>query len=82
MQLSFCPAWALGDAGGLRTFPVLSGIESLTIIVDHDAAGGGQRAALECSTRWTDAGCDVFRVIPDRCGHDFNDIIQNHGVDP
>jgi len=76
MQLGFSPAWALGDANNIRRFAVLSGIESLTIIVDNDESGTGQRVALECSSRWTSAGREVFRVIPDRCGDDFNDIVQ------
>jgi hypothetical protein len=76
MQLGFSPAWALGDANNVRNFPVLSGLESLTIIVDNDESGTGQRAALECSSRWTSAGREVFRVVPDRCGEDINDVIQ------
>jgi Toprim domain-containing protein len=74
-QLGFTPAWALGDASNLRQFPVLSGIECLTIIVDNDKSGTGHRAALECSSRWTSAGREVFRIIPDRCGDDLNDIV-------
>jgi putative DNA primase/helicase len=70
------PAWALGDAGNLAKFPVLAGIESLTILVDHDESGTGQQAALECSTRWTAAGRDVFRIVPNRCGDDLNDVVE------
>lgn len=76
MQLGFSPAWALGDAGNVRAFPVLSGVECLTIVVDNDDSETGQRAALECSRRWTDSGREVFRVVPDRCGDDMNDVIQ------
>jgi putative DNA primase/helicase len=76
MQMGFTPAWALGDAGNVRAFPVLSGIECLTIIVDNDEGGTGQRAALECSMRWTGAGREVFRVIPDRRGDDMNNVVQ------
>jgi hypothetical protein len=75
MQLGFSPAWALGDAGNVRAFPVLSGVECLTILVDNDESGTGQQAALECSSRWTSAGREVFRIIPDRCGDDLNDIV-------
>jgi hypothetical protein len=75
MQLGFSPAWALGDAGNMRAFPVLSGVECLTILVDNDESGTGQRAALECSSRWTSAGREVFRIVPDRCGDDLNDIV-------
>jgi hypothetical protein len=35
-----------------------------------------QSAALKCSARWTEAGQEVFRVIPDRCGDDLNDVAQ------
>jgi putative DNA primase/helicase len=76
MRLGFSPAWALGDAGNVRRFPVLSGVECLTLIVDNDESGTGQRAALECSRRWTDDGREVFRIIPDRCGDDMNDLIR------
>ena len=76
MRLGFCPAWALGDAGNVRNFPLLSGIDCITIIVDHDENGAGQRAALECSRRWTEAGREVFRVVPDRCGDDMNEVVR------
>jgi putative DNA primase/helicase len=70
------PAWAVGDAGNLAAFPVLPGTDSLTILVDYDESGTGQRAALECSRRWTKAGREVFRIIPNRCGDDINDVVQ------
>jgi Toprim domain len=79
IQLGFSPAWALGDAGNVRAFPVLSGIECLTIAVDNDESGTGQRAALECSSRWTGAGREVFRILPDRTGDDLNDVVQRAG---
>jgi putative DNA primase/helicase len=75
MQLGYRPAWALGDAGELTAFPVLSGIESITILVDHDESGTGQRAALDCSKRWTDAGREVFRLVPRQMGTDVNDLL-------
>ena len=76
MQLNFNPAWAVGDASNMRAFPILSGIGCLTIIVDNDESGTGQRAALECSSRWTSAGREVFRVIPHRSGDDMNDLVE------
>lgn len=75
MALNFRPAWALGDAGEVRKFPVLSGIECLTILVDNDARGTGQASALECSHRWTSAGREVFRVVPTTVGADMADIV-------
>jgi putative DNA primase/helicase len=76
MQMGFRPAWALSDAANMRGFPVLPGIECLTILVDHDENGVGQRAALDCSKLWTRAGHEVLRVIPDRCGDDLNDVTR------
>jgi hypothetical protein len=76
MMIGYSPAWALGDAGELGRFPVLAGIESITILTDHDAAGAG--AAMACSARWTGAGRDVFRVVPRQPGADVNDIMRLH----
>jgi Toprim domain len=77
--LSFWPIWALGNAGAIRTFPVLAGIECLNIIVDNDHNETGQQAARDCSARWTSAGREVRRFIPNISGQDFNDIITRKG---
>jgi hypothetical protein len=76
MILGFAPAWACGDAGGIRDFAVLAGIECLTIAVDRDKTGTGQQAAVECSARWTNSGREVFRVIPTQLGEDLNDVLR------
>jgi putative DNA primase/helicase len=51
---AFTPAWSCLDAANLAAFPVLAGIESLTILADDDAAG--EQAATACAMRWTAAG--------------------------
>jgi phage/plasmid primase-like uncharacterized protein len=66
------PAWAVIDAGHLVRFPVLAGIEALTILTDNDEPG--QRAARECADRWVAAGREVDVLIPNAIGADFNDI--------
>jgi putative DNA primase/helicase len=76
MALGYVPAWAVGDAGELAAFPVLNGVESLTILVDHDKSGAGQRAAVTCSARWTGAGREVFRLVPRQAGTDANDLLM------
>ena len=48
------PMWACIDAGNVTNFPVLPGIESLTIFADHDPAGTD--AATACAARWAAAG--------------------------
>jgi hypothetical protein len=75
------PAWALGSAGTLKTFPVLNGVECLSIIVDHDLPDrngrqAGQEAAAECSQRWTAAGREVRRIVPRRQGADMADLAE------
>jgi hypothetical protein len=71
------PAWACGNAGNLHDFPVLPGIEALTILVDNDASGTGQEAAKAPARRWRIAGREVTRLKPPNVGTDFNDIIMN-----
>jgi hypothetical protein len=73
MALGFRPAWALGSAGSIRNFPVLAGIDCLTIITDHDEEG--KRAADLCRDRWTDAGREVRIVMSAAENEDLNDLI-------
>ena len=68
------PAWAACSAGTMARFPVLPGIEALTLLVDNDENGVGQKAATECSSRWTAAGREVIRLVPDAAGADFADM--------
>jgi len=80
MVLNFRPAWALGSANTIAKFPVLPGIECLTILTDHDASGTGQVSALECSRRWTSMGREVFRVIPTAIGTDIADVVRGRAA--
>ena len=68
------PAWAVLSANMLGGFPVLSGVERLIILVDHDEAG--LTAAATCEERWTRAGRTVVQLTPERPGDDFNDIVM------
>jgi hypothetical protein len=68
------PAWAAGSAGNMAKFPALPGIEALTLLVDHDESGAGQRAAEECAARW-EAFADVTLLAPTISNSDFNDWI-------
>ena len=54
IALEWGPAWAATSAGAIERFPVLSGIEHLTIFADVDSAG--IRAARACADRWIAAG--------------------------
>jgi phage/plasmid primase-like uncharacterized protein len=74
------PAWALIDSGNLKNFPVLPGIERLTILVDNDHADkngkrAGQDAANTCTARQLAAGRSIEQLIPDQIDSDFADIV-------
>jgi putative DNA primase/helicase len=59
----WAPVWAAGSAWGVSGFPVLGGVESLTIFADEDETG--LRAAQECAERWRGAGREVFISLPE-----------------
>jgi hypothetical protein len=69
----FQPVWACVDASNLSKFPVLAGIESLTIFADADAAG--LTAARACAARWAGAGREVFVVQAHEQGRDVADVV-------
>jgi putative DNA primase/helicase len=69
----FRPVWALGSAGSIAAFPVLPGIEAVTILAETDDDGANHRATQACATRWAEAGREVFAVLP-QIGGDLNDV--------
>jgi putative DNA primase/helicase len=75
MSLGFRPMWSTGSTVLMASFPVLDGIEALTILADHDANGAGEKAAQSVATRWRAAGKEVSTLVPDEPG-DFNDTIM------
>jgi phage/plasmid primase-like uncharacterized protein len=72
------PAWATCSAGNLERFPILDGIEELTILVDNDENNVGQDAAKQCAIRWLEAGRSVRRLTPKIPGTDFNDLLVQY----
>ena len=65
------PSWALASKGQLAKFPVLSGIEVLTILAEPDA----EAEVRDCGQRWHSAGREVLlnRAIG---GKDLNDALR------
>jgi hypothetical protein len=53
----------------MSAFPVLGGIEALTILRDSNAPG--LAAALRCRDRWRDAGREVRILAPSAGCADF-----------
>jgi putative DNA primase/helicase len=62
LNTDLAPVWATPGAGNLGAFPVLDGIEALTIAADPDKAG--RDAAARCAARWRAAGREVAIVTP------------------
>ncbi|MGY8704604.1 toprim domain-containing protein [Bradyrhizobium sp. 18BD] len=71
----FRPVWAFGSSNAISAFPVLTGIETITILGEVDDAGANYRAATACAKRWTDAGRETLVVWP-QVGGDLNDVWQ------
>jgi hypothetical protein len=74
MSKGLRPMWATGSTALMRSFPLLGGIEALTIIADHDANGAGERAAAAVASRWREAGKEARVWRPKSIG-DLNDIL-------
>jgi phage/plasmid primase-like uncharacterized protein len=70
---AFVPVWAAIDAGNLAGLAALPGVESLTIVADHDDAG--INAAGQCAARWSAAGREVRIAMPEQPGQDVNDLV-------
>jgi putative DNA primase/helicase len=58
----WAPVWAATSAGAIQQFPVLSGIDSLTVFIDDDEAG--INAAQSCAANWTAAGREARIAHP------------------
>lgn len=71
--MNFRPVWALGSAGAITDFPVLAGVDCLTILGEPDATSAD--AVEQCGNRWTDAGREV-RVVMSKVGGDLNDAYR------
>jgi putative DNA primase/helicase len=73
--LGLRPVWALGSASAIGDFPVLVGIDALTILGETDKKGSNAKAAIECAARWTAANREVFLVTPP--SGDMNDLVKS-----
>lgn len=71
-KFNLSPVWATLTAGNMKKFPVLDYIQSLTCFADHDENETGQKAALECVSRYLGAGREAFAYAPLSVG-DFAD---------
>ena len=74
MSKGFRPMWATGSTALMRSFPLLGGIEAISVVADNDANGAGERAAAEVASRWREAGRETHVYLREVLG-DFNDVL-------
>jgi len=74
MSIGLRPIWATVSTAIMSAFPVLSGIEAITVLPDHDANGAGERAARGVERRWRRARREARILRSNRLG-DFNDVL-------
>jgi putative DNA primase/helicase len=73
------PVWAATCAAVMARFPVLPGVEALTLFADADDRGAGLWAALDCAARWEAEGREA-RVIAAPAGADFHDAMPGRAA--
>jgi putative DNA primase/helicase len=69
------PVWATISAGGMESIKLPHSITDVTIAVDNDESGRGQKAALVLAKRLVIEGRVVKRVMPPKVGYDFADML-------
>ncbi|MCG5249206.1 DUF7146 domain-containing protein [Methylorubrum extorquens] len=78
-QLGIRPVWALGSVDAIRLFPVLPGVEGLTVLGETRDSGASATACREVGTRWHRSGRTVEIIVP-RVAGDLNDAIRAGGT--
>lgn len=74
-QMGLRPVWSAVNTGGVKSFPVLPGIDGLHLFKENDAKGASARDIETCARGWHEAGRAVIIVEPD-AGKDLNDELQ------
>jgi hypothetical protein len=73
-QMGLSPAWATGSAGAIAAFPVLPGVDALTVLGEIDRHDTNLRGAHAVERRWRAADREVFYTIS-QFGKDMNDAL-------
>jgi hypothetical protein len=75
LRLKFRPCWSVLSRSGIAKFPVLAGIECVTIAVDNDDSGDGQRDAAALVERLVAAEIEAI-TVQTNLAKDFNDTLR------
>ncbi|MBB4326967.1 toprim domain-containing protein [Rhizobium leguminosarum] len=74
LALSACdwrPIWCTSGVSIMRSFPLLAGVEAISVFCDRDEPG--RAAALTCAGRWHDAGREARILQPPSPFSDWDD---------
>ena len=75
IKLGYGPAWALGNAGAMGSFPVIDGINTLLILGEHCPTNAEN--AEKCRQRWLKAGRTVqVGLTQNKLHKDLNDELM------
>jgi len=80
-QFGFRPTWAACTTATIQTFPLLSTIESLTLLRENDA-GASDAACGKCAATWLAAGREVRSHRPPPAAKDLNDLTRPRRAAP
>jgi Toprim domain-containing protein len=71
-QLGFKPVWAMGSAGAIGAFPLLAGIEAISVLTENDRAS--HEAACAISATYEPAGAELYAFEAE--SGDINDALR------
>jgi putative DNA primase/helicase len=74
-QMGLRPVWSAVNTGGVKSFPVLPGVDGLHLFKENDSSGTSAEVVEACARRWYDAGRNVVIVESD-VGNDLNDELR------
>jgi putative DNA primase/helicase len=77
--IGYRPGWSVLNKNGVADFPVLPGIDGLTIFGEHDEKQQSMKAIQSCAERWLAAGKEVLTAWP-MAGNDLNDELRRRHV--
>jgi hypothetical protein len=70
MLAGYRPTWAVGSAGGIAAFPLLAGVDAISVLTEKNDGNANQDAVEQLRTTWAER--EVL-VIEPLIGNDCND---------
>jgi putative DNA primase/helicase len=77
--IGYRPIWSVLSTRGVARFPLLPGIDGLTIFGEYDEKQQSMEAIQSCAERWLAAGKEVLTAWP-MAGNDLNDELRRRHV--